>query len=117
MIPWLLVRTLRHSPGRLALGALGVAFPVAIFAASLMFMNLAVHTMTQVTLEPIKLEQRALATSLNSQLVAKVRRPACVSRWHFAQRRTHFASSASIRTQLRRIPSAEIAKSFVRESV
>jgi putative ABC transport system permease protein len=52
------------------LGALGVAFPVAIFASSLLFLNIAVESMTQVTLEPLKLEQRALATTLNADMTA-----------------------------------------------
>ncbi len=64
MTGWLVAETLRRSPRRLVLGALGVVFPVAIFAASLMFMNLAVESMTRVTLKPLKLEQRALEATL-----------------------------------------------------
>ena len=78
MTRWLTAQTIRRSPRRLALGALGVAFPVAIFAASLMFMNLAVESMTRISLKPLKLEQRALATSLNSDMSAIGRRLATV---------------------------------------
>jgi putative ABC transport system permease protein len=78
MTGWLVARTLRASPRRLLLGALGVAFPVAIFASSLLFMNRAVESMTRVTLEPLKLEQRALATSLNADMTAIGRRLATV---------------------------------------
>lgn len=78
MTGWLVLRTLRASPRRLVLGALGVAFPVAVFAASLLFMNRAVESMTRVTLEPLKLEQRALATTLNADMTAIGRRLATV---------------------------------------
>ena len=78
MTRWLLLHTVRAAPRRLVLGALGVAFPVAIFAASLLFMNRAVESMTRVTLEPLKLEQRALATTLNADMTAIARRLATV---------------------------------------
>jgi putative ABC transport system permease protein len=60
------------------MGAVGIAFPVAIFAASLLFLNIAVESMTQVTLQPLKLEQRALATTLNSDMTAIGRQLASV---------------------------------------
>jgi putative ABC transport system permease protein len=78
MTGWLVAHTLRAAPRRLLLGALGIAFPVAIFASSLLFMNRAVESMTRVTLEPLKLEQRALATSLNADMTAIGRRLATV---------------------------------------
>jgi len=70
MTAWLVLNSVRREPRRLALGALGVAFPVAILAASLFFLSHAVQSMTDVTLRPLKLEQRALATSLNSDMTA-----------------------------------------------
>lgn len=64
MTLWFVAQSLRRAPHRLALGALGVAFPVAIFAATMFFLNIAVSSMTRVSLEPVQIEQRALATSL-----------------------------------------------------
>jgi putative ABC transport system permease protein len=78
MTRWLLMQTVRAAPRRLVLGALGVAFPVAIFAAGLLFMNRAVESMTTVTLEPLKLEQRALATNLNADMTSIAHRLATV---------------------------------------
>ncbi len=65
MMLWLTLGALRHAPRRTALGALGVAFPVAMLAATLLFADHAVATMTRVALEPVQVEQRALATSLD----------------------------------------------------
>ena len=65
---WLVGQTLRHAPRRAALGALGVAFPVAMLGATLIFVGLAVNTMTRVALQPVQVEQRALAASLNVDL-------------------------------------------------
>jgi putative ABC transport system permease protein len=68
MTLWLLRHHLRRAPRRAALGALGVAFPVAMLAATLLFVALAVNSMTHIALEPVQLEQRALATSLDLNL-------------------------------------------------
>ncbi len=65
MTLWLLRRSLHRAPRRLALGALGAAFPVAMLAATLLFVDHAVNAMTRVALEPVQVEQRALATSLD----------------------------------------------------
>lgn len=62
---WLFWQTLRQAPRRSLLGALGVAFPVAMLAATLLYLDLAVSSMTTVALEPVQVEQRALATSLD----------------------------------------------------
>jgi putative ABC transport system permease protein len=67
---WLALKTLRRAPRRLLLGALGVAFPVAMIAATLLFVNQAVNSMTRIALDPIQIEQRALATSLNVDMNA-----------------------------------------------
>lgn len=65
MTPWLVGATLRRAPRRAALEALGVAFPVAMLAATLLFIDRAVGSMTRVALEPVQVEQRALAASLD----------------------------------------------------
>ncbi len=68
MTLWLLIQTLRRAPRRLVLGALGVAFPVAMLAATLLFVDHAVGSMTRVALQPVQVEQRALATSLDTNM-------------------------------------------------
>jgi putative ABC transport system permease protein len=78
MTIWLLARGLRRAPRRTALGALGVAFPVAMLAATLLFVDHAVNSMTRVALEPVQLEQRALATSLNVNMTALSRQLAAL---------------------------------------
>jgi putative ABC transport system permease protein len=65
MTLWLGFQSLRHAPRRVILGALGVAFPVAMLAATLLFLDRAVSSMTQIALGPVQIEQRALATSLD----------------------------------------------------
>ena len=76
---WLAIQTVRRAPRRLILGALGVAFPVAITAATLLFVNVAVNSMTRVALDPVQIEQRALATSLNVDMNAVDKKLAAVS--------------------------------------
>jgi putative ABC transport system permease protein len=71
---WLLVHTGRRSLRRLALTAIGVAFPVASLAATLLFIDHAVHSMTPVALAPVQVEMRALATSLDIDVAAANRR-------------------------------------------
>jgi putative ABC transport system permease protein len=65
---WLTLVALRRAPRRTVLGSLGVAFPVAMLAATLLFADHAVGTMTRIALEPVQVEQRALATSLNANM-------------------------------------------------
>lgn len=65
MMRWLAGQSLRRAPRRLILGALGVAFPVGMLAATLLFLDRSVTSMTQIALGPIQIEQRALATSLD----------------------------------------------------
>src|SRR5256714_3231690 len=65
MILWMAAQSLRRAPRRLILGALGVAFPVAMLAATLLFLDHAVQSMTRIALESVQTEQRALATSLD----------------------------------------------------
>jgi putative ABC transport system permease protein len=78
MTLWLLARILHRAPRRMVLGALGVAFPVAMLAATLLFADSAVNAMTRVALEPVQLEQRALATSLDVNMSAVSRQLAAV---------------------------------------
>ncbi len=78
MTLWLLAHVLRRAPRRTTLGALGVAFPVAMLAATLLFVDHAVNAMTQVALEPVQLEQRALATSLDLNMSRVSRQLAAV---------------------------------------
>jgi putative ABC transport system permease protein len=75
---WLLGHSLRRAPRRIALGALGVAFPVAMLSATLLFVDVAVNSMTRVALEPVQLEQRALATSLDVNMTTVSRQLAAV---------------------------------------
>ncbi|KUJ66025.1 hypothetical protein ACZ90_40865 [Streptomyces albus subsp. albus] len=63
---WLVLRTVRGAPRRLLLAALAVALPVATLAATLFYVDDASHTMTRVALQPVQVEMRGLATSLNT---------------------------------------------------
>ncbi|MDQ6777232.1 MAG: hypothetical protein M3071_13670, partial [Actinomycetota bacterium] len=68
MTRWLLIRGLRRAPRRLVLGAVGVAFPVAVLAATLFFVDTAVHSMTRLALDPVQVEMRAISTSLDTNM-------------------------------------------------
>jgi len=59
-------QSIRRAPRRLVLAALGVAFPVAILAATLFYIDTAVLSMTQTALGSVQLEMRALDTTLNA---------------------------------------------------
>jgi putative ABC transport system permease protein len=61
---WLLLNGTKRAPLRVLLAAVGVAFPVAILAATLLYVDIAVHSMTRIALQPVRVEMRALATSL-----------------------------------------------------
>jgi putative ABC transport system permease protein len=78
VIRWLLGASVRRAPRRLALAALGVAFPVAMLAATLLFVDAAARSMTTVALAPVQVEMRALATSLDVDVDAVGRRLAAV---------------------------------------
>ncbi len=65
MTGWLLLRTIRRAPRRTLLEAVGVAFPVAILAATLLFVDQAVQSMTTLSLQPVLLEMRAIGKSLD----------------------------------------------------
>jgi putative ABC transport system permease protein len=75
---WLAAKTGRRTPRRLVLGAIGVAFPVAMLAAILFFVDQAARSMTQVALRPVQTEMRALATSLNVNMADVTRKLASV---------------------------------------
>ena len=78
MTLWMVAQSMRRAPRRLILGALGVAFPVAMLAATLLFVDHAVQSMTRIALEPVQTEQRALATSLNVNMTKVSRQLAAV---------------------------------------
>jgi putative ABC transport system permease protein len=78
VIRWLLGASVRRAPRRLALATLGVAFPVAMLAATLLFVDAAARSMTAVALAPVQVEMRALATSLDVDVDAVGRRLAAV---------------------------------------
>ena len=63
-------QSIRRAPRRAVLAALGVAFPVAILAATLFYVDIAVLTMTQTALIPVQVEMRALAMSMNVDMAA-----------------------------------------------
>lgn len=66
---WLVLQIARRAPLRLLLAALAVALPVATLAATLLYVDDASHAMTRVALQPIQVEMRALATTLDSDPV------------------------------------------------
>jgi putative ABC transport system permease protein len=62
---WLVSNTIRHALRRLVLEAIGVAFPVAMLAATMLFVDDAVQAMTPAALGPVQIEMRAVAKSLD----------------------------------------------------
>ena len=70
LIPWLLRRSLRHGAGRVALEAVTVAFPVAMLAATLWYVDTAVQSMTPNALATVQVEMRAVAKSLDVDMAA-----------------------------------------------
>lgn len=69
MITWLLCRTIARAPFRLVLEAVAVAFPVAMLAATLWYVDAAVQQMTPNALSAVQVEMRAIAKSLNADIV------------------------------------------------
>lgn len=67
---WLLWRTVRRAPRRLVLEALGVALPVAILGATLLYVDQAVHAMTTVALRPVVTEMQVVAANLDVDVAA-----------------------------------------------
>jgi putative ABC transport system permease protein len=67
---WLFARLVRRPLRRFLLGAVGVAFPVAMLGAMLLFVDAAVQSMTRVALDPVQVEMRALASSLTVDMTA-----------------------------------------------
>jgi putative ABC transport system permease protein len=70
VISWLTARTVRRVPRRLVLGTLGVAFPVAMLAATMLFVDDADRAMTRVALEPVQIEMRAMGRSLDVDMTS-----------------------------------------------
>lgn len=69
MITWLLRRTMARAPSRLVLEAIAVAFPVAMLAATLWYVDAAVQQMTPNALSSVQVEMRAVAKSLDANIV------------------------------------------------
>ena len=69
MTRWLLRRNVRGAPRRLLLEAIGVAFPVAMVAATLLFVDAAIQSMTPIALDPVQVEMRAVAKSLDADML------------------------------------------------
>ena len=67
---WLFTRLVRRPLRRILLGAVGVAFPVALLGAMLLFVDVAVQSMTAVALSDVQVEMRALASSLTVDMAA-----------------------------------------------
>ena len=61
---WLVRQIARRAPGRLLLGAVAAALPVATLASTALFAADSTSAMTAVALEPVQVEYRALATTL-----------------------------------------------------
>ena len=70
MIRWLTARTIRRAPRRVVLGILGIAFPVAMLAATILFVDDADRAMTRVALEPVQIEMRAMGRSLDVDMTS-----------------------------------------------
>jgi len=70
VIRWLTARTIRRAPRRVVLGTLGVAFPVAMLAATILFVDDADRAMTRVALEPVQIEMRAMGRSLDVDMTS-----------------------------------------------
>jgi putative ABC transport system permease protein len=83
---WLLARGIRHSPRRLALAAVGVAFPVAMLSATLLLVDDASRSMTRVALAPVQVDMRALATTMDNDSTATARLLAGVGGVRWAER-------------------------------
>jgi putative ABC transport system permease protein len=75
---WLFRHGIRRGLRRLVLAAIGVAFPVAMLGATLLFVDGAVHSMTRIALEPVQVEMRGVATSLTVDMNALDRQLATV---------------------------------------
>lgn len=70
---WLVIRGARSAPRRLFLATIAAAFPVAVLASTLLFIEHSVQDMTRHALAPVQVDMRALATTLNVDM-SKVNR-------------------------------------------
>jgi putative ABC transport system permease protein len=87
---WLFARLLGRPLRGFVLAAVGVAFPVAMLGAILLYIDGAVRAMTQVALAPVQVEMRALASSLDVDMAAVRSRVAAAPQ---VQRTDRFASA------------------------
>jgi len=65
---WMVRPTVRGAPQRLLLAAVAIALPVATLAATLLFVDASLRSMTRVALQPVQVEMRALAASLDTDM-------------------------------------------------
>ena len=65
---WLFSRLVHRPLRRFFLAAVGVAFPVAMLGTVLLYVDLAVQSMTRVALAPVQVEMRALASTLTADM-------------------------------------------------
>jgi putative ABC transport system permease protein len=87
---WLLTRVVWRAPRRLVLAAVGIALPVAILGTTLLLVDDAGRSMTRVSLAPVQVEMRALATNVTVDMNAVTRTLATV---HHVRRVDRFASA------------------------
>jgi len=65
---WLVRQAVRRAPSRLVLAAIAVALPVATLAATMLYVDHSVQVMTRVALDPVQVEMRAVAASLDTDM-------------------------------------------------
>ena len=70
VVTWLLRRSLARGPWRAGLEAVTVAFPVAMLAATLWYVDTATQSMTPNALSRVQVEMRAVAKSLDADMTA-----------------------------------------------
>ena len=71
---WLVRPTVRNAPERFVLAAVAVALPVAVLAATLLYVDSSLRSMTRVALQPVQVEMRALAASVDTDMRQVARR-------------------------------------------
>ena len=65
---WLIGPTLRRAPHRLILAAVAIALPVATLAATLLYIDASLRSMTRTALQPVQVDMRALAATLDTDM-------------------------------------------------
>lgn len=75
---WFVRQSVRRAPRRLLLAAVAVGFPVAVLAATLLFIDDSLNSMTTRALETNQIEMRGLATTLTADMPDVQRRLSAV---------------------------------------